>query len=202
KVVVKEVQTKRLPALDDEFAKSASEFDTLQELRDDIAARIGKHKKKDSDVAVRNLILEDLLNRTEVPLPESMVAKETEVRLARLIQELQRSEIDIDEYLQSQEKTREEFIESYRAAAETAVSADLILESVAKAEGMEVSAEDLTEEIQIMAGQMQTDPETLANNIANSGSVTVLAGDILRRKALDFLVENAEVLDEKTSKDN
>jgi trigger factor len=81
------------------------------------------------------------------------------------------------------------------------VSADLILESVAKAEGMEVTAEELQEEIQIMADQMQTDVETLANNIANSGSVTVLAGDILRRKALDFLVENAVVLDEKTSRD-
>ena len=202
KVVVKEVQTKRLPELDDEFAKSASEFDTLQELKDDIAARIGKHKKKDSDVAVRNLILQDLLNRVEVPLPETLVAKETEIRLARFIQDLQRSEIDIDEYIESQGKTRDEFIETYRAAAETAVAADLILESVAKAEGMEVGAEELQEEIEIMAGQMQTDVETLATNIANSGSVTVLAGDILRRKALDFLVENAEVLEEKTSKDN
>lgn len=202
KVVVKEVQTKRLPPLDDEFAKSASEFDTLQELKDDIAARISKHKKKDSDVAVRNLILEDLLNRTEVPLPESMVAKETEIRLARFIQDLQRSELEIDEYLESQNITRDEFIETYRKAAETAVSADLILESVAKAEGMEVAAEELQEEIQIMADQMQTDVETLATNIANSGSVTVLAGDILRRKALDFLVEHAVVLDEKTSKDD
>jgi trigger factor len=201
KVVVKEVQTKRLPALDDEFARSASEFDTLQELKDDIAARISKHKKKDSDVAVRNLILDDLLSRTEVPLPESMVAKETEIRLARFIQDLQRSDLDIDEYLESQNVTRDEFIETYRKAAETAVSADLILESVAKAEGMEVTAEELQEEIQIMADQMQTDVETLANNIANSGSVTVLAGDILRRKALDFLVENAVVLDEKTSRD-
>ncbi len=201
KVVVKEVQTKRLPPLDDEFAKSASEFETLQELKDDIGARIGKHKKKDSDVAVRNLILEDLLNRIEVPLPESMVAKETEVRLARFLQDLQRSEIDIDEYLESQQTTRDEFIETYRKSAETAVSADLILESVAKAEGMECTAEDLQAEIEIMAGQMQTDVETLANNIANSGSVTVLAGDILRRKALDFLVENAVVLAEKTSKD-
>jgi trigger factor len=80
------------------------------------------------------------------------------------------------------------------------VSADLILEAVAKAEGMEVGAEELQEEISIMAEQMQTDVETLADNIANSGSVTVLAGDILRRKALDFLVENAVVLDEKSSK--
>lgn len=200
KVVVKEVQAKRLPELNDEFARTASEFDTLEELREDIRTRISGHKKKDSDVAVRNLILEDLLTRVEVPLPESMVQKETEVRLARFIQDLGRSGIDIDEYLEAQKMSRDELIENYRKVAETAVSADLILESVAKAEGMEVGPEELQEEIQIMADQMQTDAETLADNIANSGSVTVLAGDILRRKALDFLVENAVVLEEKSSK--
>jgi trigger factor len=200
KVVVKEVQTKRLPEVNDDFARAASEFDTLEELKADIAARINKHKKKDADAAVRNLILEDLLNRTEVPLPESMVQKETEIRLARFIQDLQRSGIEIDEYLEAQKMTREELIENYRKGAETAVSADLILEAVAKAEGMEVGPEELQEEIEIMADQMKTDVETLADNIANSGSVTVLAGDILRRKALDFLVENAVVLDEKSSK--
>ncbi len=200
KVVIKEVQAKRLPELNDDFAKTASEFDTLEELKADIAARISKHKKKDSEAAVRNLILEDLLVRTEVPLPESMVQKETEIRLARFIQELERSGIGIDEYLEAQAMTREELIENYRKAAETAVSADLILEAVAKAEGMEVSPEEVREEISIMADQMKTDADTLADTIGNSGSVTVLAGDILRRKALDFLVENAVLLEEKISK--
>jgi trigger factor len=200
KVVIKEVQAKRLPELNDDFAKTASEFDTLEELKADIAARISKHKKKDSEAAVRNLILEDLLVRTEVPLPESMVQKETEIRLARFIQELERSGIGIDEYLEAQTMTREELIENYRKAAETAVSADLILEAVAKAEGMEVSPEEVREEISIMADQMKTDADTLADTIGNSGSVTVLAGDILRRKALDFLVENAVLLEEKISK--
>ncbi len=200
KVVLKEVQTNRLPELDDEFAKTASEFDSLEELRADIHKRISGHKKKDSDAAVRNLIIEDLLNRVEVPLPESLVQKETEIRLARFIQDLGRSGIELDEFLEAQKMSRDELIETYRKAAETAVAADLILESVAKAEGMEVTPSELQEEIQIMANQMQTDVEVLADNIANSGSVTVLAGDILRRKALELLVENAVVLDEKSSK--
>lgn len=197
KVVVKEVQTKKLPELDDEFVRSASEFDTLEELRADIAKRISGHKEKDHASAVRNLILEDLLGRTEVPLPESMVQKETEIRLARFLQELERSGIEVEEYLKTRDQTRDELIDNYRQAAQIAVSADLILESVAKAEDMEVGPEELLEEIQIMAGQMNADAEQLADTIANSGSVAVLAGDILRRKALDFLVENAVVLDEK-----
>jgi trigger factor len=200
KVVVKQVQIKRLPELDDEFAKTASEFDTLEELKADIAARINKHKKKDSDAAVRNLIIEDLLNRVEVPLPESMVNKETELRLARFMSDLDRSGLSIDEYLESQGMTREELIETYKKTSETAVSSDLILESVAKKEGMEVTPEELSQEIETMAQQMGTDAETLGETIGKSGSVTVLAGDILRRKALDFLVENAVVLDEKSSK--
>lgn len=200
KVVVKQVQIKRLPELDDEFAKTASEFDTLEELKADIAARINKHKKKDSDAAVRNLIIEDLLNRVEVPLPESMVNKETELRLARFMSDLDRSGLSIDEYLESQGMTREELIDTYKKTSETAVSSDLILESVAKKEGMEVTPEELSQEIETMAQQMGTDAETLGETIGKSGSVTVLAGDILRRKALDFLVENAVVLDEKSSK--
>lgn len=196
KVVVKQVQTKKLPELDDEFARTASEFDSLGELKADIEARITGHKSKDAEVAMRNLILEDLLGRTEVPLPESMVAKETEIRLARLMQDLGRNGMAVDAYLEAHHITREDLLDTYRKAAEVAVSADLVLEAVAKDLGMQVTPEELHSEIAFLADQMKQDVETLADNIASSGSLTVLAGDILRRKALDHLVEHASIIDE------
>lgn len=198
KVVVKEVQTKELPELNDEFAKTASEFTTLAELREDIDRKISGHKKKDTDATVRSMILETLLDKTKIPLPDIMVEKETEIRLGRLIQDLGRNGVTVDSYLESQGISRDELYENYKEAARAAVSADLLLESIAKAEKMEVSAEDLETEIKFLAEQTKQDAETLATNLASAGSLTVLAGDILRRKALDFLVENTTILDEST----
>jgi trigger factor len=92
--------------------------------------------------------------------------------------------------------TKEALIENQRGAAEISCAADLILEQIAKDKGMEVTKEELLEEIQIMAQQMNTDVDQLADTIANSGSLAALAGDILRRKALDYLVENAKIVDD------
>lgn len=199
KVVVKEVQVKLLPELNDDFAKTASEFTTLAELKEDVDKRISGHKQKDTDSTIRAMIIENLLNQTEVPLPDVMVKKETEIRLGRLIQDLERNGVTIDQYLESQGVSRDDLYENYKEAAQSAVAADLLLESVAKAEEMEVSADDLQSEIQFLAEQMKQDPQELAANLVNSGSLTVLAGDILRRKALDFLVEHAEVRDESAA---
>ncbi|MEX2587345.1 MAG: trigger factor [Actinomycetota bacterium] len=196
KIVVKEVQVKKLPELNDEFAKTASEFTTLAELKEDIDKRISGHKEKDTDSTIRAMLIERLLDRTEIPLPDAMVDKETEIRLGRLIQDLGRNGVTVEQYLESQGVSRDDLYETYKEAAKAAVAADLLLEAVARAEEMEVTADELQSEIQFLAEQMKQDAQELAANLANAGSLTVVAGDILRRKALDFLVENAVVLDE------
>lgn len=199
KVIVKEVQARKLPDLNDEFAKTASEFDTLDALRADIAQSIGGHRAKDAEVSIRNFIMQDLIARTDIPLPKSLVDKETELRLARMMRDLGGGGIQVDEYLKANQMTREALIENHRQSAEISVAADLLLESVAKDQGFEVSKEDLMEEITIMAEQLKTDVTELADSIANSGSLSALAGDILRRKALDYLVETAKIVDEPSS---
>jgi len=196
KVVVKEVQSKKLPELNDEFAKTASEFETLEELKADISQSISGFRAKDAEVSIRNFIMQDLIARTDIPLPKSLVDRETELRLARLMRDLGGGGIHLDEYLRTNNMTKEALVETYRNAAEISVAADLILESVAKDQGMEATKEDLLEEIEIMAEQMKTDATELADNIANSGSLVTLAGDILRRKALDYLVQSAKIVDE------
>ncbi|MGQ0680525.1 MAG: trigger factor [Actinomycetota bacterium] len=196
KVVVKEVQARKLPALDDEFAKTSSEFQTLEELKADIDRSISGHRAKDAEISIRNYIMQDLIARTDVPLPKALVDRETELRLARTIRDLGGSGSNVDEYLKANSMTRESLIEQHRNSAEISVAADLVLEQVAKEQDMTVSKEDLMEEIEIMAEQMKTSPTELADSIANSGSLSALAGDILRRKALDFLVRSAKVTDE------
>jgi trigger factor len=196
RVVVKDVQAKTLPSLDDEFAKVASEFDTLEELRAEIARTITRHKSKEADLAVRNLILMHMLDHTEVPLPSSLVNREAELRLARLLNEVERSGSTFEEYLRKSKIDKEELFDNYRQTSEVTVKADLILEAVAKAEGMEVLPEDFDKEMQTLSEESGSEPEKLREALLRPGAVNALAGDILRRKALDFLVEHARITEE------
>lgn len=192
-VIVKDVQAKRLPALDDEFAKTASEFDTLDELKAEIVKRLETVKDLQAESEVRTRVLEDLVDRCDLPLPESIVQAEITSRVNRLGRELEQAGMTLDKYLEATKTNRDELLGVYREAAEKAAAADLILEAVANAEGIEVSEEEIEQEIQGLAEAMDVPVERLDKDLREADRVDVLAGDILRRKALDFLVEHAEI---------
>jgi trigger factor len=195
-VLVKEVKEKKLPPLDDEFAKTASEFETLDELRADLAQRIEKVKAVQSDAEVRNRILEQVLDDVEVEAPESLVQSEMSFRLHRLEDQLKAAGMTLDQYLQSQNMTDEQVEKDLREQADRNVRAQLILEEVGRKEGFQVSEEELRDEVRYHAEAMRTDPAQLAKELGERGRLMALAGDIVRRKALNLLVERAEVKDE------
>lgn len=195
-VIVKEVQAKRLPSLDDEFAKTASEFETLDELKEDIRAKLRDLNKIDAEVELRNQILDDLIDRTDVPIPHSMVSVELEHRLTHFLTDIQRAGITMEKYLESQGRSEEELVAAFRRGAEKAVAADLILEAIAKAEGIKVSGEEVDQEVQALAERVGQDADQLRRQLIESDRVLQLAGDILRRKALSFLAEQANVAGE------
>lgn len=194
--LVKDVQAKRLPSLDDEFAKTASEFETLDELKADMTTRIEAIKAGQAEAEVRTKLVEDLLDRSDVPLPEAMVERETERRLARLLRDLERIGSNLDDYLSATGSTRDALVASQREVAEKTVAAELILEAVAQAEKIEVSPEELDEELARLAELTDRDPDQLREEFDESGVTTGLAGDILRRKVLDFLMQEAKISDE------
>lgn len=195
-VIVKEVQAKRLPALDDDFAKTASEFDTLDELKADIKQSIEAVKKSQAEAEVRTRVLEDLIDRTDVPVPEAMIERSIDRRLTRLLRDLERLGTGLDQYLRATNVTKEQLLESQREVAAKTVAAELILEAVARAEGIEVAGEEIDGEIARMAEGSGRTAAQLREEFQESGATQSLAGDILRRKALDFLVEKAKVIDE------
>ncbi|MGI8426182.1 MAG: trigger factor [Actinomycetota bacterium] len=192
-VVVKEVQAKKLPDADDEFAKMASEFDTLDELKAELRTRIESVKKYQADLEVQNQIVEELVDGVEIPIPDSLLQRETEARLSRLIRELERAGLTLDQYLKANDSSEEELVKGAREAANATVAADLLLEAIAKAEGLEVGNQDIAFEVAAHARQSGQAPEELLKELQESGRANVLAGDILRRKALDFLVEHSEI---------
>ncbi|TMK53308.1 MAG: trigger factor [Actinobacteria bacterium] len=195
-VLVKEVREKKLPPLDDEFAKTSSEFETLDELRADLAQRIEKIKAVQADAEVRNRILEQVLDDVEVEAPESLVQSEMAYRLQRLEEQLRTAGLTLDQYLTSQNLTEEQIEADLRGQADRNVRAQLILEEVGRREGFQVSEEELREEVRYHAETLRTDPDQLAKELGERGRLKALAGDIIRRKALNLLVEKAEVKDE------
>lgn len=195
-VIVKEVQAKRLPPLDDDFAKTASEFDTLDELKSEIRSRIEAINQVQAESEVRTKVLEDLIDRTDVPVPESLVERELERRVNRLARDLERMGTSLNDYMASTNTSAPELVASQREVAEKSVAAELILEAVAGAERLEVTPHEIDDELGRLAEIVDRTPEKLREELEQSGAIESLAGDILRRKALDLLVNQALVTDE------
>jgi trigger factor len=192
-VLVKEVKSKRLPVADDEFARTASEFDTLDELRSDIRTKLGELKRAESGAAIRDLVLRQVLDQVDVDLPERLVDEETESRVQRAEERARSAGMTLEQVLEAQGWDELRFRSDARAHAVRAIKADLVLEAVARQEDIEVTREDLDREIRSLAEATGREPKDVARILEKSGQVASLAGDIIRSKALDLLVESAEV---------
>jgi trigger factor len=197
--LVKEVKEKVLPPADDAFAKTASEFDTLEELRGDIRAKLHMVKEAAADAAVRDRVLLELVSRLDTDLPDTLVDQETERRVQNASERAERQGLTLEQVLEAGGVDELQFRSDARGHAIRAVKADLILEAVARQEGIQVAKEDLEREIRALAESMGRDPKEVTRLLEKSGQITHLAGDIIRSKALDLLVENANVVSEGSS---
>lgn len=193
-VLVKEVKAKRLPEVDDEFAKTASEFDTLEELRADLRENIGEGKEREADGIVRQRALSALVELVDVDLPERLVEEETERRMASATQRYKQLGVSLEDALEAQGWDEERFRADAEEHALRAIKADLALESVSRREEIEVTPEELAAEIGQLAQATGRDPKSTAKALNDSGQVTSLAADIIRSKALDIVVESAEIV--------
>ena len=192
-VLVKDVRAKKLPAADDEFAKTASEFDTLGELRAELAEQIAQSKDRAADGIIRDAALGALIERTRVDLPESLVDEETGHRVSHARERAERAGTTLDQLLASQGFDELRFRADARQHAERAIIADLVLEAVARAEDIQVTPEELAQEITGLAAALGREPKEVAKTLESSGQIASLAGDIIRSKALDILVEHANI---------
>jgi trigger factor len=198
-VIVKEVNAKRLPEIDDDFAKTASEFDTIEELEGEIRARIEEYKGVQADREIRNRLLDELIDLAAVPVPESLVQVEADARMEALLREVRQHGMSLPDYLEVVKMDEDELRAAQRRAAERSIGADFLLDEIAKAEGMNVTRAELDEEVERLSRRAGKTPDELRRDIVQAGRVEALAGDILRRKVLDYLVEQANITDEANS---
>jgi trigger factor len=192
-VLVKDVKARRLPEADDGFAKTASEFDTLEELRHDLRERLHELKEREAEGIVRDRALQAMIDTIDVDIPDSLIEEETTHRITHAKERAERAGMTLDQVLEAQGWDESRLREDSRDHAIRAVKSDLALEGIARAEKLEVTADEIGTEIAALAQAYRRDPRELAKALDRSGQIVTLAGDIIRGKALDLLVEHADI---------
>jgi trigger factor len=194
-VTVRSVRTKQLPALDDAFAQEASEFDTLEELKADLRTRLERVKRLEQGMQARDKVLEALLAQTEVPLPERTVEAEIEGRRRALDEQLAANGLDLASYLTSQEETLEEHEAHIKVDIERDMRSQFVLDAVVAKEEIGIEEAELSEYIVRRATRAGVSPDDYAQQLVRSGTVPMAVADVLRGKALAFVLEHAVVTD-------
>ncbi|HEV2783837.1 MAG TPA: trigger factor [Actinophytocola sp.] len=194
-VTVQSVKVRELPEADDEFAGMASEFDTIDELMADLRERLRRVKRMQQGVQARDKVLEALLERTEVPLPEAVLEAEVESRKHDAVHAFDHDEERLAEFLKSQDKTTEEFDAEVRADAERSVKTQLVLDSIAEKENVGVNDNELTERIIYQAQRFGISPDEYVKRAQESGQLGAIFADVRRGKALATVVRRATVTD-------
>jgi trigger factor len=194
-VKVRSVKDKQLPEIDDEFAQLASEFDTLEELRNDLRERLGRVKKVEQIYAARDEALKQLVEAADIPAPEGIVEDEVEGRKQAMTDQLERIGATLEDYLTSEEKTEEQIDQELTDAATEGVRIQLLLDTIADAEDIQVSDDEFGHEIVHRAQRAQMQPQQYYDQLVQSGSAAAVFGDVRRGKALASVMEKVTMTD-------
>jgi trigger factor len=194
KCKVHDVKVKELPALDDDFAKDTSEFDTLDELKADIRKNQEKAAADAAKYDGQNAVLEKLVEANQFTIPEEMIAEEAQQMYSEMAQQMAYQGMSIQDYLKYLDKKPEELLEEFRPEAEKKVRVRLIVKAIGKAEGLTASDEDVAEELKNMADMYKMDVEKVKESLGESGLV-LLKEDVVSRKAIDLIYDNAKFTD-------
>lgn len=194
-VTVKSVKEKETPALDDDFAQTASEFDTIDELRADIRERMSRIGRLQQGVQARDRVLEVLLERVDIPMPEHVLGDEINYRKQAMDQQLQAAGITKEAYAQMESRSVEEIDTELEEGARSAIRAQFVLDAIARKEELQVAEAELTDQIVRRAQQSGMRADQYAQQVVQSGQLGALMSEVLRGKALAHVLEHATITD-------
>ena len=196
-ILVKDVKEMILPDITDEWASEASEFETVDELRDDLRRRMSEVKKMQANLAVREETLKALVELVEEEVPDALVQSDMERRLHDLGHRLEQQGVALQQYFAATGQDQDAFVAELRGGATEAVKADLALRAIADGEGLEVGEEDIDEEIAKLAAQMGTEALSVRDQLERSDQMPAVRSDIRKAKALGWLMEHVEIVDDE-----
>ncbi|BBY52466.1 trigger factor [Mycolicibacterium arabiense] len=194
-VKVNSVKERELPEPDDEFAQLASEFDTIEELRESLVEQVKRVKRVQQAEQIRDKALETLLEQTEIPLPEAIVQAQVDDTLHNAIHGLDHDETAFAEALEKEGSTREEFDADNRSNAEKAVKTQLLMDAVADQLEIEVGQGDLTERLVLMSRQYGIEPQQLLQVLQQNNQLPAMFADVRRGLTIAAVVHGATVTD-------
>ena len=190
KCTIRSIKHKELPAIDDAFAKAASKFETLDELKADIRKNLTENAERKAENDRKAEALETASKNITVDIPPVMVDNEVTRMLREMEMRLAQQGMQLEQYLQFAGTDIAKLREQYRETAEKNVRTGLMLEEVAKAENIKVEAADLDKEVEVMAAAYGATPKQVKKIIAEQGRLNDLAATVLRNKTMQFIFDN------------
>jgi trigger factor len=194
-VTVQSVKEQELPDLDDEFAQTASEFDTVDELTADLRSRLERGRRLEQAAEARDAVLAKLLEMTDIPVPASAVAEEVKARKDSISEQLQQVGMDFESYLEVEEQSEEEFDVDLDKRVRDTLASQFLLDELAKQKQLSVAEGELTEHLVRRAQRSGMQPDAYAEQIVQGGRIPELVSEVARAKALALVVEAAQVTD-------
>ncbi|AEV74635.1 trigger factor [Mycolicibacterium rhodesiae NBB3] len=194
-VTVKSIKERELPEPDDEFAQLASEFDTIDELKNSLIEQVSQTKRVQQAELIRDKVLETLLEQVDVPLPENIVQAQVDEALHNAVHSLDHDEDKLAEALEAQGSSREKFDADNRANAEKAVRTQLLVDSIADKLDIQVGQNDITQRLILMSQQYGMEPQQLLGALQENNQLAALFADVRRGLAVAQVVESATVTD-------
>ncbi len=190
KCVIRSIKSRELPELDDAFAKKASKFETLAELREDVRRNLTANAERQAEAERRTKAIDMATDGTQMEIPPVMIDNRITAMIQEMAMRLEQQGMSLEQYLQYAGLDMARIREEYREAAEKNVRTDLMLEEVAKVEGIKVEARDLDQEVYAMAISYGATPKQVQKIIKEQGRVSDLAATVLRKKTAQFIVDN------------
>jgi trigger factor len=194
-VTVNEIKERILPELDDDWVDDNTEFETVDELTSQLRAQLEDVKRRAVSREYADKALASLRESVDLTLPEALVRAEMDNQLHTFVHRLEDAELKLDDYFEATGISRDDFVEDLRNQAELSLSNRLILEAVAEKEDLKVTEDDMSRALQVLAARSK-DPVAFLQAFQRSGQELALASDILRNRALDAILTNAQPVDE------
>ena len=197
KIKLHEIKAKELPTVDDEFAKDVSEFDTLDEYKQDIEKHLKEQREKAADNDVENQLVEAIIEKVQAEIPDEMVENEVDEIINSFAYRLQSQGLKLETYLKYTGQTTDDLRVQYKPQAERQVKVRLGLEKIAELEGLKPTEEETEAEYQKLADAYGMPLESVKNLVTVEG----INGDIQNQKAIDLVKANAVVVEKKAEEE-
>ncbi|MGB9359937.1 MAG: trigger factor [Acidimicrobiia bacterium] len=195
RVLVKEVKSKKLPELTDEFMSDVTEFETVEEARATLNDNILAYKMQQARSAFNDRAVEQLVAEVDLELPQALVDSEAQARIQNLLARLESDKIGFEDYLRIVGQDQAGFVEDVRAQATSALATRIVVETIVSIEGTSVDDDEYRATLEAIAASSESTVEEIEKMLDETGQIESLTGDILRRKALDRIAEAAVPVD-------